>query len=240
MDLARQNLYREQYRTSHAGWQTSGERYEQAVRTVLPRNGWLLDVGCGRGGLPEKLSTEGQSHLIGVDPDFQSLTEYRAPAVALASAFANHLPFANAQFDVVIATWVFEHLDSPLVTLREIRRILRPNGALVFITPNRQHPLVQFNRISQWFPRVQAQLVAKLYARAAEDTFPVHYRANQAAQLANLCQQAGFAHFSCQAIHDPTYLAFHPLLFRLSCWLENLLPQGTGIHLVGTCLCAKP
>jgi len=80
---------------------------------------------------------------------------------------------------------------------------------------------------------VQRLLVPRLYGRAEADTFRVRYRANTGAALRALAGQAGFRVASLEAISDPSYLAFNPLLFEVSVWLERLLPAGLGVHLLG-------
>jgi ubiquinone/menaquinone biosynthesis C-methylase UbiE len=54
-------------------------------------------------------------------------------AVAVVDATAEALPFDDATFDVVVSTLVLCTVDDPDGALREIRRVLRPGGELVFI-----------------------------------------------------------------------------------------------------------
>jgi SAM-dependent methyltransferase len=236
LDLNRQNQYREYYRQRNPAWQPSGEVLEAWVCEHLqPASSWL-DVGCGRGGLPEKLASS-HPRLVGVDPDWLSLHEYRQPRVARAVAQGEALPFAAESFDLLLAVWVFEHLPNPAATLCEFARVLRPGGKLIFITPNAQNPLVALNRInqwlSQWLPRMQAFLVPKLYGRAEADTFPVQYCANTAEQLRQLAQACALRLVRLQSVADPTYLAFHPWLFELAQWVSAGLPNSAYIHWVG-------
>lgn len=46
------------------------------------------------------------------------------------------LPFSSEEFDGVLCLHVIEHLKKPLSTLMEIRRVLRPRGILILMTPN--------------------------------------------------------------------------------------------------------
>jgi ubiquinone/menaquinone biosynthesis C-methylase UbiE len=51
----------------------------------------------------------------------------------------HRLPFANASFDAVIASSVFEYLDDVDLVLTECRRVLNPGGKLFFSVPNTAH-----------------------------------------------------------------------------------------------------
>lgn len=231
LSLERQNWLRERYRQMRPGWRPATEVYAGLVRGYLRPESWVLDVGCGRGGLVEQLGHP-LSQVVGVDPDVESLYEHRLP-LPRAAAFSDALPFAANRFDLAFASWLLEHLERPGRELAEVGRVLRPGGVLIFITPNRLHPLVSLNRLSGRVGRLQAWLVGWLYGRAAADTFPAYYRANTAADLRWLGAESGLRLVALQVIADPTYLALRPGLFRPAVWLEEHLPVGRQIHLVG-------
>ncbi len=232
LNLDRQNQYRARYQSETEGWQPSGDAYEATIRRYLTKDSVFLDLGCGRGGLPEKLAEEQFSQLFGLDPDIASLVEYRAPGVQLANGLADDLPYQANSFDVIIATWLFEHLPAPEKTLAELQRVLRPNGKLILLTPNVKHPLLWANRISQLLPAIQGKLVERLYDRAEADTFPVTYKANTPATLKSLAAKAKLTVKELQIIPDPSYLAFNDVMYRLSVGLEKVLPQSWGVHLL--------
>lgn len=233
LSLSQQNRLRQRYRQRRPDWRPATEQYADLVRQHLaefdaPR---LLDLGCGRGGLVEQLGLP-LAQMVGVDPDVVSLREHRL-GVPRAAGFSDALPFAANSFDVVFSSWLLEHLAQPAQTFAAIGRALRPGGKFVFITPNGRHPLALLNRGLGRFARLQGELVARTYGRAPADTFPTHYRANTAADLERLCAQTGLRLATLLTIPDPTYLAFTPALFRLSCVLEEWLPDGRRVHLVG-------
>jgi len=231
LPIGRQNAYRGRYKQIRPGWRSSGERLEALVRTHLSRSSAVLDLGCGRGGLVELLWPEVRC-AVGLDPDFVSLTEHRT-ALPRVCGVGEALPFAAESFDVVLAVWLFEHLERPELTFGEVHRVLRPGGHFLFLTPNARHPLIWANRISHLAPAAQRRAVAGLYARAEADTFHVHYRANTVARVSVLATRAGMRVAALEAVPDPTYLAFTDALFRASAALERLLPRGWGVHLVG-------
>ncbi|WP_374685966.1 class I SAM-dependent methyltransferase [Promineifilum sp.] len=252
LPLDQQNAWREVYRATHPGWRPATELFADQVRAHLRPDARLLDLGCGRGGLVEQLDDVARDsypasslgprdknpvlRVIGIDPDFASLREHRLPALPRAAARSDRLPFAAGRFDVVAASWLLEHLVDPAATLAEVARVLRPGGAFVFITPNARHPLTWANRVAGRLGRAQGRLVARLYGRVEADTFPTAYRANTAATLAALAGAAGLALTDLRAVADPTYLAFSPALYRVLAAVEERLPAGRGIHLVGVAL----
>lgn len=231
LSLDKQNAWRERYRARRPDWQPATEVYADLVRARLRPFSRLLDVGCGRGGLVEQLDVAPRQ-VVGIDLDWLSLREHRLQ-IPGAVATSDHLPFAPNSFDVIFASWVLEHLADPAATFGAIRRTLRPGGAFVFITPNGRHPLAWINGLLGRFAHVQNRLVARLYGRAAADTFPTYYRANSHAALAALCRQSGLQLQTLYPIPDPSYLAFTPALFRLMCIVEERLPPARKLHLVG-------
>lgn len=225
LTLDRQNAYRERYRSENPGWQPATELYEALIRDHLQPGMRVLDVGCGRGGVLEQLGTA-VSSALGLDPDLASLREHRIPALPRAEALAGELPLRAGCVDLVLASWVFEHLDDPARVLREIRRVLRPGGRLILLTPNGRSLVALLNRALR---PLQNALVPRLYGRAEADTFPVRYRANSRARLRSLAAQTGFV---CEQIGlnaDPTYLAFNTALYRASVLLSRITPP---VHLV--------
>jgi SAM-dependent methyltransferase len=231
LPLDRQNRYRERYRREHPGWRSSGDEFEALARQRLSPDSRVLDLGCGHGGVMELFWRNVRS-AVGVDPDLASLRQHRA-SLPLVCGRGEALPFAAEHFDVAIGLWVLEHLPMPEIVLKNVRRTLAPGGHFLFLTPNADHPLLMANRFSWAFPAVQKLLVPRLYGRSESDTFRVRYRANTPARLRQLAAASGFSIASQRAISDPTYLAFSEPGYRLSVWLESLLPPSRFVHIIG-------
>ncbi|MEM8861534.1 MAG: class I SAM-dependent methyltransferase [Chloroflexota bacterium] len=238
LNLEKQNQLREEYRQLVPTWKPATEVYAALVRNHVAQSGQLLDLGCGRGGLIEQLTlTHGEGLLkrtVGLDPDWISIKEHRL-GLAAATGYSFALPFVDDSFDIVFCSWLFEHLAHPQQDLAELGRVLRPGGVLIFITPNRKHPIAGLNRAIGRFSLLQGWLVEKLYGRKAEDTFQTWFRANDQNQLSALLKEAGHQLILEQlhTIQDPTYLAFNPAMFRFMCWFESAIPQSYRLHLVG-------
>ncbi|MBI5930048.1 MAG: class I SAM-dependent methyltransferase [Chloroflexi bacterium] len=229
LTLERQNAYRQRYAQLTPGWQPATEVYAFLIRQYLQSGMRVLDVGCGRGGVFEQLGAA-VANPIGLDPDWQSLAEHRLHDLPRLVATADHLPLENACLDMVLSSWVLEHLPDPDHTFAETARVLKLGGYFLFITPNGHSLAASVNRLLR---PLQHTLVPKLYGREEADTFKVMYRANSRRKLEQLAQKAGFEVVALRSIKDPTYFAFHPVLFRLSVWWSRVEPLGMAEHLVG-------
>jgi len=232
LPLTLQNAYRLRYRAMRPGWRSSGDQLEALVRSKVTPDSRILDLGCGRGGVVELFWREVKL-AAGLDPDSPSLSEHRAPGMPVVRGVGERLPFAGSSFDLIVCVWVLEHLEEPQATLREVRRVLRPGGHFVFLTPNLSNPLMLLNRLGKALPRLQRRLVPRLYGREEADTFPVQYRANTVRALRELAGACGLGVAELRVVPDPTYLALNGFMFRASVLSERLMPKGWGVHLLG-------
>jgi ubiquinone/menaquinone biosynthesis C-methylase UbiE len=129
-----------------------GERRGMAAhrRALLaPLRGRVLEVGAGTGlnlpHYPKGLDLV----LTEPDPSMARKLRRRAPVVA---APAEALPFEDGSFDTVVSTMVLCTADDPVAAVREIRRVLRPGGRLVFI----EHVRAESPRLARWQDRLAA------------------------------------------------------------------------------------
>ena len=96
----------------------------------------LLDIGCGPGTITTGLARAvAPAEVVGVDlvPDViesarAHLAETKLANVRFDTASVYELPFADAEFDVVHAHQVLQHLARPVAAASEAYRVLRPGG----------------------------------------------------------------------------------------------------------------
>jgi 2-polyprenyl-3-methyl-5-hydroxy-6-metoxy-1,4-benzoquinol methylase len=103
-----------------------------------PPQGRLVDVGPGSGEFLATMRDLGWD-VVGVEPDpnaAQAAIDAYQVKIVLGELEETHLPSGFA--DVVTLNHVIEHLADPIRVLKECRRILRPGGRLVLLTPNIQ------------------------------------------------------------------------------------------------------
>lgn len=94
----------------------------------------VLDVGCGRGELLDRIRTSYNALCYGVDVSPKSLeeaTNRSDPDLNLARSDGRQLPFADGSFDLITSLDVLEHIDSADKALREMTRVVRPGGRII-------------------------------------------------------------------------------------------------------------
>jgi SAM-dependent methyltransferase len=96
--------------------------------------GTVLDVGTGDGRLSSYLDSLGYTmHACDCLPE----TDWKLKHISYTQCnIAQGLPFEDETFDYVVCTEVIEHMENPFALCREIRRVLRPGGAVIMSTPN--------------------------------------------------------------------------------------------------------
>lgn len=126
------------------------EKFQKSVLRLvikaLCNGGWLLDVGCGRGRYLGQLVGRGFTY-VGLDSSKEMLKIAKNKACRRAgSSFfliqgnAEHLPFVDSFFDSVICIDVLHHFtnkDSRKYVVRELARVLKPDGEIVIEMKNK-------------------------------------------------------------------------------------------------------
>jgi SAM-dependent methyltransferase len=110
-------------------WQRHVAGYALCERYLGP--GRIADVGCGIGHSYGLLAPR---ETVGIDVDPRALEGQQRETVA---ADMRRLPFADDEFDGVLAAQSIEHVPDPDRALAEMARVLKPGGSAVLVTPNR-------------------------------------------------------------------------------------------------------
>jgi SAM-dependent methyltransferase len=136
--------------------------------------GRLLELGCGSGAMLQSMEGLGW-RVDGVDFDPVAVAQARDKGLTVHLGSLSEHVFPTETFDAITASHVIEHVCDPLGVLRECRRILKPGGLLVLITPN----------AASWGHRIY-----RADWRGLEP--PRHIRIFTPFSLATLCRRAGF------------------------------------------------
>jgi len=107
------------------------------IAAAAPPSARILEVGCGPGHLSVRLARDHDVDVTGIDLDPGMIERAQANADRDAGARRQPrfvvgdvaaLPFDDASFDVVVSTFSMHHWSDPPSGLREISRVLRPEG----------------------------------------------------------------------------------------------------------------
>jgi SAM-dependent methyltransferase len=139
--------FNEAYFKTEAYAEVSFERYSQywwsnrfyarLARRYGPRQGRVLEIGCGLGHLLGWMVDRYQA--FGTDINAWALSQARrnVPQANFALASAEDLGmFPDGVFQIVVAKHVVEHLLHPGRAIAEMGRLLAPGGELLLATPN--------------------------------------------------------------------------------------------------------
>jgi len=90
----------------------------------------VLDVGCGEGVLTHQWATQlGDKRIVGIDLDDEKLkaewVTRQRPNLEYRTMAAEHMPFADGEFDMACAIEVLEHVPDPAHTVAEMARVAR-------------------------------------------------------------------------------------------------------------------
>jgi ubiquinone/menaquinone biosynthesis C-methylase UbiE len=133
--------------------QSQLEKFRRAV--VADSSGRVLEVGVGSG-LNFPLYGKQVETVIGIDPSphLLAIAHRRADAAGVRAEFlqasATAIPLADSIIDTVVMTWTLCSINDPQAALREMRRILKPDGKLLFV----EHGLSPEPVIERWQHRL--------------------------------------------------------------------------------------
>jgi len=147
-----------------ANWWSDDVRWIRTLKNMVPGRlayfdrlfDWkgkrVLDLGCAGGFMAEALHDRG-AEVCGVDPAEEAIAAGREHAAATGKHISYQvgegeaLPYADASFDAVVCVDVLEHVRDLPQVIREVSRVLKPQGRFLFDTINR-NPLASFATVT--------------------------------------------------------------------------------------------
>ncbi|OZH54533.1 methyltransferase type 11 [Hydrocoleum sp. CS-953] len=147
------------------------------INTLTFLNNWeqiepqasILDVACGTGEFERLLLNKNPTQkIIGVDISEKMLDlarkKYQAYSnVEFQKASVHSLPFESHSFDVVVCANSFHFFDKPQVALREMKRVLKPDGKVIILDWNKDYFVC---RICDWFLQIFDPIHQQFYTQA--------------------------------------------------------------------------
>lgn len=132
-------------------------------RLVADAGGSVLEIGAGTGANLAHYDGKVESLVI-TEPEpamlrrLQRKAREETPLAKILRAPAEDLPFEDASFDTVVSTLVLCTVDDQERSLREIRRVLKPGGTLLFLEHVRADDpsLARLQNRMNWLNRIVA------------------------------------------------------------------------------------
>ena len=114
----------------------------------------ILEYGCGSDGGDSFTLARGGATVIGIDispvavTEAQSLSRQKAleDKTSFLVSDAENLDFPDGHFDMVVGSGILHHLDIQK-SIREISRVLKPDGKAVFLEPLAHNPVIRLYRL---------------------------------------------------------------------------------------------
>ncbi len=206
--------------------------YNHLVAIVRPAD-TVLDFGAGRGALlfEDKVDCRRQlsnfqgrcRHLDGCDIDPAVLSN---PFLDDAKVIRTdeRLPYPDNRFDIVIARWVFEHVENSDFTAQELLRVVKPGGIIAATTPNKWGYVAVAARIVPNAFHVRFLSRSQPH-RKPEDVFPTRYNLNTPSAL-----RRAFGRdvdiFIAKKASEPAYHFGRPWIYRFLKWMNKHSPDA--------------
>ena len=121
--------------------------WQSMLEWLDPKEGEkILDVACGVGTLSLKISEKGcKVYGIDVSEDAINHAKHRSERDRIPCEFevgdAEDLPYPNEYFDRVVCSSSLEHFKNDIKALKEMHRVLKPNGSVILTTDSFSYPI---------------------------------------------------------------------------------------------------
>ena len=212
----KEQLYKDRLRPRH--------HFASLVKSYLRPDSWVLDAGCGDG---SGLNLRGQcAQVVGYDVDVDVLANPEVDAALVGDLENIDLP--SETFDVIVCSWVLEHLSDPVRCFQEFARLLKPGGVVVVMTPNARHYAMVVSRFTPF--RFHRWFLNRIGIVPHDHSFPTFYRANTPRQITRTMARAGLqTEEFMMAEGVPKYLSFSLPTFLAGVAYERAVNSWSGL-----------
>lgn len=144
------------------------KRVVKTLQTYKPSTSKVLDLGCGTGlntvaiakAFPETVAIDVDKQVIKPAKEFLKKFNLHIPVLVYDG---KKLPFKNKSFDLITCIEVFEHAPDYDSLLKEIVRVIKPDGILHITAPNKWWPIEGHYQL--WFLSYLPKRWADRYVR---------------------------------------------------------------------------
>jgi len=119
----------------------------------------LLDVGGGTGRV-SVLFSEISQRLVILDSSYNMLFEAKNKGLKTVNSHSERMPFEEGVFDRIILVDALHHVADQYGTLKEMWRLLAPNGKMIIEEPDINHFLVKLIALGEKFLLMRSNFLA--------------------------------------------------------------------------------
>jgi ubiquinone/menaquinone biosynthesis C-methylase UbiE len=185
-------------------WRAAIARYVRSQTTER-----VLDLGCGTGRFGSAIARWFSTEVVGIEPSLEMLRasiSWDDEGVAYVQGQAEALPLAAQSCDWAWLSTVIHHFDDLQTVARELRRVLRPGGAVL---------------VRNWFPGGGDVVHFRYFpgARRIAETFPT---------ISAVADSFAIAGFSIEAVENVTQSSAAGLkeVYERACLRADTTLQG--------------
>jgi len=171
LKFGRRNLNTPKYWDDVWSTDTIDREYTELFKLVLSRvdeGTKVLDVGCGIGKLSRRLRDQRKAQVTSLDFSEWACAELAKEGFETVVSSLPTIPLPDDTFDVVVATEVMEHLDSPERTVEQMVRVARPGGIVMCSVPNDTLPPHEELEHQRTFDRAGMEAMLKRHSSEFE------------------------------------------------------------------------
>jgi len=111
---------------------------KELVLNLMPENiDKILDVACGDGLTLTRIDAK---EKYGIDINKENVKRSKKRGIKASQRdVEERFPYRNNFFDIIMTEGLFQHLYDPELTIKEIKRVLKPGGFFIGSIPNNYH-----------------------------------------------------------------------------------------------------
>lgn len=196
----------------------------------LSKNSKILDVGCGAGVMAKEVANRGYE-VFGMDYSYNMIKKANALCgvnmkfdMKFLQGDIESLPFKDSVFDMVLCLGVITYLKSEKKALREMSRVLKPDGTLILSILNKVSLAKCFDipvLVKRRLQKTVSNIIVSLKKRTEIKKNYFAQKSYFIPSLRNSLKNAGFAESDCVAVQ------YGPLTF----FGRNILPDRISIDI---------
>ncbi len=140
-------------------------RGKNPIQEMFLKEHIVLDIGCGEGKILEKNMERG----YGIDINTTMVRKLQKDGFHVKEGNVTNIPYEDNFFDVVHCSNIIEHLtpDDAQTMFREMKRVLKPGGEIILITPMPKTVWNTFGHVKPYPPMA----IKKLFREVSLEAF---------------------------------------------------------------------